>query len=55
VIAFISGSDGGENLLNAICMHHSMGETLSKGRYFVLGACFFAAMGTILYRVARKN
>ncbi len=54
IIAFISGSDGGEKFLNAISLEHSIVESLSKGGYFILGTCFFAAMGTILYRVARK-
>lgn len=54
IIAFISGSDGGEKFLNAISMEHSIVEIISKGGYFILGTCFFAAMGTILYRVARK-
>jgi len=54
IIAFISGSDGGEKFLNAISMEHSIVESISKGGYFILGTCFFAAMGTILYRVARK-
>jgi OPT family oligopeptide transporter len=54
IIAFISGSDGGEKFLNAVSMEHSIVDSLSKGGYFILGTCFFAAMGTILYRVARK-
>jgi OPT family oligopeptide transporter len=54
IIAFISGSEGGEKFLNAVSMEHSIVESLSKGGYFILGTCFFAAMGTILYRVARK-
>jgi putative OPT family oligopeptide transporter len=54
VIAFIAGSDSGDKFLRNISMEHSMVEFLSKGGYFILGACFFAAMGTILYRVARK-
>jgi len=55
VIAFIAGSDGGEKFLSAISLEHSITESLSKGGYFVLGTCFFAAMGIILYRVARKK
>jgi OPT family oligopeptide transporter len=54
IIAFVSGSEGGEKFLNAVSMEHSIVESLSKGGYFILGTCFFAAMGTILYRVARK-
>jgi putative OPT family oligopeptide transporter len=55
IIAFIAGSDGGEKFLNAVSLEHSIVESLSKGGYFILGTCFFAAMGTILYRVARKK
>lgn len=55
VIAFIAGSDSGDKFLRSISMEHSMTEVLSKGGYFILGTCFFAAMGTILYRVARKK
>jgi putative OPT family oligopeptide transporter len=54
IIAFIAGSDGGEKFLNAVSMEHTIVDSLSKGGYFILGTCFFAAMGTILYRVARK-
>ena len=54
IIAFISGSDGGEKFLNAVSLEQTFVDTLSKGGYFILGTCFFAAMGTILYRVARK-
>jgi OPT family oligopeptide transporter len=54
IIAFISGSEGGEKFLNAVSLEHSIVDSLSKGGYFILGTCFFAAMGTILYRVARK-
>ena len=54
IIAFISGSDGGEKFLNAVSLEQTFVDSLSKGGYFILGTCFFAAMGTILYRVARK-
>ncbi len=54
IIAFISGSEGGEKFLNVVSMEHAIVESLSKGGYFILGTCFFAAMGTILYKVARK-
>jgi OPT family oligopeptide transporter len=54
IIAFISGSEGGEKFLNVVSMEHAIVDNISKGGYFILGTCFFAAMGTILYRVARK-
>jgi putative OPT family oligopeptide transporter len=54
VIAFIAGSDSGDKFLRAISLEHIMTEALSKGGYYILGTCFFAAMGTILYKVARK-
>jgi len=55
VIAILAGTTTGDKFLKGITMEQSMVESLSKGGYFILGACFFAAMGTILYRVARKK
>jgi len=54
VIAFVAGSESGEKLLNAVSMEASISNTISTGGYFVLGTFFFAAMGMILYKVARK-
>jgi len=35
-------------------MEASISNAISTGGYFVLGTFFFAAMGMILYKVARK-
>ena len=55
VIAFISGSAGGEKFLAAISTEETLVHTLSQGGYFILGTTLFAAMGLILYRVALKK
>ncbi len=55
IIAFISGSSGGEKFLNAVSAEGGMVNILSKGGYFILGALFFATMGLMLYRVAIKK
>ena len=55
IIAFISGSSGGEKFLNAVSAEEGMVYILSKGGYFILGALFFAIMGLMLYRVAVKK
>ncbi|MEI6586848.1 MAG: oligopeptide transporter, OPT family [Sediminibacterium sp.] len=54
VIAFVAGSESGEKLLNAVSMEAGISNAISTGGYFVLGTFFFAAMGMILYKVARK-
>ncbi|MCX6337116.1 MAG: OPT/YSL family transporter [Bacteroidetes bacterium] len=54
VIAFVAGSESGEKLLNAVSMEASISNAISTGGYFVLVTFFFAAMGMILYKVARK-
>ena len=54
VIAFVAGSESGEKLLNAVSMEATISNAISTGGYFVLGTFFFAAMGMILYKVARK-
>ncbi len=55
IIAFISGSSGGEKFLNAVSAEAGMVDSLSKGGYFILGTIFFAIMGLMLYRVAVKK
>jgi len=54
IIAFISGSAGGEKFLAAVSAEESLIHSLSEGGYFVLGTAFFALMGVMLYRVGRK-
>ncbi len=55
LIAFISGSSSGEKFLKAISAEESLVTSLSQGGYFLLGTAMFAAMGTILYKVAVKK
>lgn len=54
IIAFIAGSDGGEKMLNAISLEAPIVSLISQEGYFIMGTLFFAAMGLILYRVAKK-
>lgn len=55
VIAFIAGSDAGEKFLSAVSMEQSISTAISEAGYFIMGTLFFASMGLILYRVARKK
>lgn len=55
IIAFVSGSAGGEQFLKAISMEEGLVHALSEGGYFLLGTTLFVTMGTILYRVAIKK
>jgi len=55
VIAFITGTSGGEQFLRNISMEHGLVELLSENGYFLLGTLFFSLMGLILYRVAMKK
>lgn len=55
VIAFITGTSGGEQFLQNISMEHGLVSSLSENGYFLLGTLFFALMGFILYRVAMKK
>lgn len=55
VIAFITGTSGGEKFLQTISMEHGLVGVLSENGYFLLGTLFFALMGFILYRVAMKK
>ncbi|TDO28932.1 OPT family oligopeptide transporter [Sediminibacterium goheungense] len=55
VIAFITGTSGGEEFLKNISMEHGLVSSLSENGYFLLGTLFFALMGLILYRVAMKK
>ncbi len=55
VIAFITGTSGGEKFLQNVSMEHGLVGMLSENGYFLLGTLFFALMGLILYRVAMKK
>ncbi len=55
VIAFITGTSGGEQFLKSISMEHGLVSAFTENGYFLLGTLFFAIMGFILYRVAMKK
>jgi OPT family oligopeptide transporter len=55
VIAFITGTEGGEKFLKSITMEETVVSAISQGGFFLLGVAFFAVMGLILYRVALKK
>lgn len=55
LIAFVSGSAGGEKFLNNVSMEHSLTTSLGDNGYFALGVLFFALMGWILYKNAMKK
>lgn len=55
VIAFISGSDGGERFLKTVSMEGALSGSFGENGYFLLGVLFFALMGWVLYRTALKK
>jgi uncharacterized membrane protein YdjX (TVP38/TMEM64 family) len=55
LIAFLAGSTTGEKWLAQISQEEHLIELFGKGGYFILGTLFFALMGWILYKVARKK
>ena len=55
LIAFVSGSSGGEKFLNSVSMEHGLTTSLGDNGYFALGVLFFALMGWILYKNAMKK
>lgn len=55
IIAFITGTSGGEQFLRRISMEEGLAHALSENGYFLLGTLFFALMGFILYKVAMKK
>jgi OPT family oligopeptide transporter len=55
IIAFISGSAGGNRFLENVSMEHGLISALNEGGYFLLGVLFFALMAFILYRVASNK
>jgi putative OPT family oligopeptide transporter len=52
IIAFMSGSSGGEKFLKRVNMEHGMKDTLGEGEYMLLGVLCFALMGFMLYRLS---
>jgi OPT family oligopeptide transporter len=55
IIAFVSGSSGGEKFLNNVNTEHSLTQGLGQNGYFALGVLFFAAMAFILYKIATSK
>jgi len=55
IIAFVSGSEGGDRFLKSISMEAGLEHGLSQSGYYLLGVAFFAAMGWILYKTALKK
>ena len=55
IIAFVSGSYGGQKFLNAVSTEHGLTNSLGENGYYLLGVLFFAAMSFILYRVATQK
>lgn len=55
VIAFLSGSTGGEKFLNKVTVEEGLVHALGTNGYFFLGVLFFAVMGWMLYKTALKK
>ena len=55
IIAFLSGSEGGDKFLQKITLEHSLSSALGINGYFLMGVLFFAAMGWMLYKTAMKK
>lgn len=52
IIAFVSGSSGGEKFLTSVNTEHSLTQGLGQNGYYALGVLFFAVMAFILYKIA---
>ncbi len=55
LVAFASGSEGGNNFLNKVTLEGSLSGWLGTNGYYLLGVIFFAAMGWMLYKIALKK
>ena len=55
IVAFVSGSEGGNRFLNAVSLEEGLTHSTSVGLYYLLGVLFFAAMGWLLYKIALKK
>lgn len=55
IIAFVSGSEGGERFLKAVSMEAGIENVIGTYGYFVLGVAFFTGMGWMLYRTGIKK
>jgi len=54
IIAILAGFDSTAAILAKLNMEPALGGALGHGGYFLLGTAFFAFMGWVLYRTARK-
>lgn len=52
IIAFVSGSSGGERFLTSVNIEGKLTGGLGENGYYALGVLFFAVMAFILYRIA---
>jgi OPT family oligopeptide transporter len=52
IIAFVSGSAGGERFLNSVNTEPALTKRLDESGYYLLGVLFFALMTYILYKIA---
>jgi uncharacterized oligopeptide transporter (OPT) family protein len=55
IIAFVSGSEGGERFLKAVSMEAGLENLIGTYGYFVMGVAFFTGMGWMLYKTALKK
>ncbi|MEP6673781.1 MAG: OPT/YSL family transporter [Ferruginibacter sp.] len=55
IIAFVAGSSGGSNFLERVSQQAHLKEWFGDGGFKILGVAFFALMGWMLYRIARKK
>ncbi len=55
IIAFVSGSEGGERFLKAVSMEAGIEHGIGTYGYFIMGVAFFAGMGWMLYKTALKK
>ncbi|MFM7838878.1 MAG: OPT/YSL family transporter, partial [Chitinophagaceae bacterium] len=54
LVAFIAGTDSGERWLSYLSQEETLLNKLGEPGYFLLGVAFFALLGGLLYRSARK-
>ena len=55
LIAFLQAGDKTSVFMNTLSLEHTLTNALGEGGYFILGAGFFAFMGFVLFRIARKK
>jgi putative OPT family oligopeptide transporter len=55
IVAFVSGSAGGNKFLESVTMEGALSRWLGTYGYYLLGVLFFAVMGWMLYKTALKK